>query len=124
MFSKIKNGIMSSKRQVKVCNSSFNRMILKVLLEEGYINAYDVADCNREIIVSIKYDNKGVPVIRFLSRVSKLSRRVYTKSQNIKNLKRVNKFSTLILSTNMGVMADVDALKHNVGGEVICEVSA
>ncbi|MBW2251501.1 MAG: 30S ribosomal protein S8, partial [Deltaproteobacteria bacterium] len=55
-----------------------------------------------------------------LKRVSKPSRRVYTKSKDIKPV--FNGLGIAILSTSKGIMTDKTARKQNVGGEILCNI--
>lgn len=130
MFSKIKNAITASNMHVNVNNSNMNRRLLHAMMIDGYIESYSVPDTdNRIIAIKLRYDSSGVPAIRYLRRISKLSRRLYVpvtalSNSNKRKLKRVHKYSTFILSTSSGVMSDVDARAIGIGGEVICEVAS
>jgi small subunit ribosomal protein S8 len=125
MLSKIKNCIMSSKRVVdRVPNTKVNRSVLNAMHKDGYIEGYDFNEGDKFLEIKIKYDAKGIPVIRAARKISKLSRRIYTQAKDIDKLVRTHKFSTFILSTNQGMIADVDAKNLGIGGEVICEVAS
>jgi small subunit ribosomal protein S8 len=69
--------------------------------------------------VDLKY-YEGRPVIKEMKRVSKPGRRVYSKSTSIPKV--LNGLGLAILSTSKGVMSDTDAIKNNLGGEIICKV--
>ncbi|MEK9726540.1 MAG: 30S ribosomal protein S8, partial [Candidatus Margulisiibacteriota bacterium] len=97
--------------------------IAKILVNEGYINGYEILnnDLNKRLIkLSLKYDKFGKPVIENIRRVSKPSKRIYTKKKDI--YKVLNGFGTLILSTSVGILSGKEARLKNVGGEVIGEV--
>ena len=97
--------------------------IAKILTNEGYINGYEIVndDLNKRLIkLSLKYDKNGKPLIESIRRVSKPSKRVYTKKKDI--YKVLNGFGTLILSTSKGILSGKEARIKNLGGEVIGEV--
>ena len=85
MLTRIRNGIMASYDTVDIPSSKLKINIAKVLKSEGFIKNYRIMNEGaREIIrVFLKYDEKGVPVIDGLKRVSKPSRRFYTKADKI-----------------------------------------
>ena len=69
--------------------------------------------------MDLKY-YEGQPVIKEITRVSKPGRRVYSKATSIPKV--LNGLGLAILSTSKGVMSDADAIKNNLGGEIICKV--
>mmetsp|Transcript_21658 Transcript_21658/g.37295 ORF Transcript_21658/g.37295 Transcript_21658/m.37295 type:complete len:134 (-) Transcript_21658:241-642(-) len=97
--------------------------ILDVLLNEGYINGYEIRgeEPRQEISVYLKYDpidNQGV--IKKLRLISKPSREVIVP---IKQLPPCHQgLGRWILSTNKGIVSDAQARRLNVGGIVLGEV--
>ena len=69
--------------------------------------------------MDLKY-YEGMPVIREIKRVSKPGRRVYSSATSIPRIQ--NGLGLAIISTNKGIMSDIDARKNNIGGEIICRV--
>ena len=122
MLTRIRNGIMASYDSVDIPSSKLKINIAKILKSEGYIKNYKImADKRQGVIrVFLKYDETGQPIIEGLQRVSKPSRRVYTKSEAIPKV--LNGFGTNILSTSKGVMTGGQARKLGVGGEILCAV--
>ena len=122
MLTRIRNGQMRSSTTVRVPASKFRVKILDVLRVEGYILNYKLsADKNKknDISVDLKY-NKGIPVIKEITRISKPGRRVYTKADSIPRIQ--NGLGIAIMSTSKGIMTDNDARKENLGGEILCKV--
>lgn len=126
MLARIRNGSLVGAKSVLVRHSKLNLSILKALKSDGYVLDYEYPITKSSsqadkycIKVWLKYDSKGVPVLRYAYTVSKPSRRVYTGSGSFRTREQ---YSTLIVSTNKGVMSHLDARKLNLGGEVICEV--
>tara|TARA_B100000029_G_scaffold31522_1_gene30005 strand:+ start:2327 stop:2725 length:399 start_codon:yes stop_codon:yes gene_type:complete len=122
MLTRIRNGQMRSLNKINIPFSTFRSKILEVLKKEGYIIDFGV-DKNQEnkklIFVNLKY-YEGRPVIREIKRISKPGRRVYSRATSIPRVH--SGLGVAILSTSKGVMSDSDAIKNNLGGEIICRV--
>tara|TARA_B100000780_G_scaffold269741_1_gene228821 strand:- start:548 stop:937 length:390 start_codon:yes stop_codon:yes gene_type:complete len=122
MFTRIRNGQMRSLPKVSVPSSSFRLKILDVLESEGFISSYRIEKKENNkvsVIVDLKY-YEGIPVIKEIKRVSKPGRRVYSRATSIPRIQ--NGLGLAIISTNKGIMSDIEARKNNVGGEIICKV--
>jgi small subunit ribosomal protein S8 len=122
MLTRIRNGIMVSYDTVDIPSSKLKINIAKILKSEGFIKNYKIMTDRRQGVIRIflRYDEKGQPIIEGLQRVSKPSRRVYTKGDEIPKV--LNGFGTNILSTSKGVMTGGQARKLGVGGEILCDV--
>ena len=122
MLTRIRNAIMASYEAVDIPNSKLKIDIAKILKSEGFIKNYKiVADQKQGILrIFLKYDEGGESVIDGLRRVSKPSRRVYTKNDRIPKV--LNGYGVNILSTSRGLMTDKQARKVGVGGEILCSV--
>lgn len=59
-------------------------------------------------------------MINELKRVSKPGRRVYQGKDEIKRFK--NGYGTIVVSTSKGVLANDEAYKIGVGGEILCTI--
>jgi len=122
MFTRIRNGQLRLASKVEMPSSNFRLKILEVLKNEGFISSYHIEkkDNNKvSLIVDLKY-YEGTPVIREIKRVSKPGRRVYSSATSIPRIQ--NGLGLAIISTNKGIMSDIEARKNNVGGEIICRV--
>jgi len=118
----IRNAILARKKEVAIPASRLRQELSRILLEEGYISNFQLLekDWPSKILIQLKYSAQGESVIRGLKRVSKQSRRIYRKA---KELPRVcNGLGTAIVSTSQGMMADRQARKLKIGGEIVCEV--
>jgi small subunit ribosomal protein S8 len=123
MFTRIRNAQIVSFDSVTFQYSNLKCEIAKILTNEGYINGYEILndDLNKRLLkLSLKYDKDGKPLIENIKRVSKPSKRIYTKKKDI--YKVLNGFGTLILSTSVGILSGKEARLKNVGGEVLGEV--
>ena len=122
MLTRIRNGQMRSLNKINIPFSNFRLKILEVLKKEGYIIDFNINNGKQKIkflSVDLKY-YEGQPVIKEIKRISKPGRRVYSKSTSIPKV--LNGLGLAILSTSKGVMSDTDAIKNNLGGEIICKV--
>lgn len=122
MLTIIRNGCRAKKMEVTVPYSRLKTEILRVLLEDGFINNFSLDSENRprKITIMLKYAKDGQSVIRDLKRVSKCSRRVYVSKDEIPEV--LAGLGIAILTTPKGVLSDREARRKNVGGEVIAYV--
>ena len=121
MLARIKNSQLRNHKKVEMPSSNFKMKIADVLKNEGYINGFNVdKNENKQVlIIDLKY-NSGSPVISVIERVSKPGRRVFSSAESLPKIN--NGLGIAIVSTPKGVMTDIDARKHKVGGEIICKV--
>jgi small subunit ribosomal protein S8 len=122
MFTRIRNGQLRLLTKVEMPSSNFRLKVLEVLKNEGFISSYHIEkkDNNKvSLVVDLKY-YEGTPVIKEIKRVSKPGRRVFSSATSIPRIQ--NGLGLAIISTNKGVMSDIEARKNNVGGEIICRV--
>ena len=122
MFTRIRNGQLRLMPKVEMPSYKFRLKILEVLKTEGFIVSYHIEKKEKNkvsLIVDLKY-YEGTPVIREIKRVSKPGRRVYSSATSIPKIQ--NGLGLAIISTNKGIMSDIDARKNNIGGEIICRV--
>ena len=122
MFTRIRNAQLRLLPKVEMPSSNFRLKILEVLKSEGFITSYHIEKKENNkvsLIVDLKY-YEGTPVIREIKRVSKPGRRVYSSATSIPRIQ--NGLGLAIISTNKGIMSDIEARKNNVGGEIICRV--
>jgi small subunit ribosomal protein S8 len=121
MLARIKNACMRYFETVDIPSSKIKAGILQVLEREGYINGFKevIADGRKFLRADLRY-YEGKPVISVLDRVSKPSRRVYSKLKKINPV--CNGFGIYVLSTSKGIMSDAEAKENNVGGEILCKV--
>ena len=118
----IRNALMVSKREIVAPHSIIKAGIADVLKREGFIKDFEKFEDERGrayLKVSLKYV-KGKPAIHEIKRISTLSRRHYEGLRNMKSV--IGGLGISILSTNAGIVTDVEAKKLTVGGEVICHV--
>ena len=121
MIARIKNAQDRSHKKVELPSSNFKTKIADILKNEGFIKDFKVSTDNNKSILSLelKY-HSGNPVISAFERVSKPGRRIFSSAEGLPKIN--NGLGIAIISTPKGVMTDIDARKHRVGGEIICKV--
>ena len=119
MLTRIRNAGSARHASVEVPASSMKKAIAQILLDEGYIKAFEVIDNGTQgsIKITLKYNASKEKAISGLRRVSKPGLRVYAGADE---LPRVLKgLGVAIISTSKGVMTDKKARELHVGGEVL-----
>ena len=122
MLTRIRNANTAKHEKVDVPASNLKKSIAQILLDEGYIKAYEIVDDGTQgiIRITLKYLAGKEKVISGLRRVSKPGLRVYAGADE---LPRVLKgLGIAIISTSKGVMTDKAARANHVGGEVLAFV--
>ena len=123
MLTRIRNAQIARHDATVMPASNTKKAIAKILLEEGYIKAYDVIDdgLQGQIKVTLKYVNsKSTPVIAGLKRISKPGLRVYARCEELPKV--LGGLGVAIISTSKGLMTDRAARQENLGGEVLCYI--
>ncbi|MEK7390843.1 MAG: 30S ribosomal protein S8 [Patescibacteria group bacterium] len=118
---KIKNASAVGHPMVVVPYTKLNAAILEKLEKKGYIKSFSKQGKGvfKTIEVELVYED-GKPKIEQARRVSKLSRRVYEKSANLRSVRRG--YGIAIISTPKGILTDAEARKARVGGEILFQI--
>jgi small subunit ribosomal protein S8 len=121
MLARIKNACQRRFKTVDIPLSKVKKGILQALEREGYVNGFEEVGegVGKVLRVNLRY-YEGEPVVNVLDRISKPSRRVYSKLKKIDSV--YNGFGIYVLSTSKGILSDAEAKESNVGGEVLCKV--
>ena len=124
MLTRIRNANIAMRDEVHMPSSKQKEALAKVLLKEGYIESFDIADATdrpgRTLTVIMKYSPERDRVISGLKRVSKPGLRIYSKSDGVPRV--LGGLGVAVLSTSQGLMTDREARKRHVGGEILCYV--
>jgi small subunit ribosomal protein S8 len=123
MLTRIRNANRVGRRTVMIPKSKICTGIAKVLVDEGYVESFDLIEDERQgqIRVKLKYSLSGDKVIHAIDRASKPGRRIYSKVEQLPKV--LNGMGIAVVSTSKGVMSDRRAREQNVGGELLCTVS-
>jgi len=120
MLTRIRNASAVKKAEVELPYSKVKWAIAQILLQEGFIKGVDKKEENHGVIkITLKY-NSNNPAINSLQRISKPGRRLYVKAVDLPKVR--NGLGISIISTPQGIMANKEAYKKKIGGEIICEV--
>lgn len=122
MLTRIRNAAKAKFNSADIPASKLKTELARVLKDEGYIKNYKFIQDGKQGILRIylKYGPGQKATIYGIERVSKPSRRVYTKSKDIQPV--FNGMGISILSTSRGIMTDKKARQENVGGEILCNI--
>ena len=121
-LTRIRNAGMARHDKVDVPLSNSRKGIAAVLKDKGLIRDFRTVKDSKQGMMRIylKYTNDGDHVITKVFRVSKPGLRKYFGKDEIPQVR--NGFGLAIMSTNKGIMSGEDAVKNNVGGELLCKI--
>lgn len=122
MLTIIRNGTRAHHKVVHVPYSRIKIEIARILMEEGYINNFQIdnEEKPRDIEILLRYSQRGESVIKNLVRISRPGRRVYVNKDEIPRVHRG--LGIAIISTSKGLITDREARKLKVGGEIVSHV--
>ena len=120
MLTRIRNANQMRNATVSMPSSNLKAEIAKLLLEEGYIENYEVSgEVKKELTITLKYvENERV--ITGLKRISKPGLRVYATKDELPKV--LGGLGIALISTSKGIMTDKNARKEGIGGEVLAFV--
>ena len=121
MLTRIRNANAQKHETVDVPASKLKKSIAEILLDEGYIKAFEEIEDNAQgiIRITLKYVNKQ-KVITGLKRISKSGLRVYATKDELPKV--LGGLGIALISTSKGIMTDKKARQLGVGGEVLAFV--
>ena len=122
MLTRIRNASSAKHDSVDIPASNVKKAIAQILLDEGYISAFQIIEDGKQgvIHITLKYGPNKTQVISGIRRVSKPGLRIYT---NVEDMPKVMKgLGVAILSTSKGIITDKQARLDNVGGEILAYV--
>ncbi|MCB1220272.1 MAG: 30S ribosomal protein S8 [Planctomycetales bacterium] len=125
----IRNGVRTRKESVSAPFSGLKASISKILVDEGFVESWDVVETKnnkgnsfKQIKIVLRYADelRRVSPITQLERVSRPGRRVYVRRMELPRVR--GGYGISILSTSRGVLSDKEARRNNVGGELLVKV--
>ncbi|KAG0164931.1 hypothetical protein DFQ28_007290 [Apophysomyces sp. BC1034] len=148
LCARVQNGFRARLQTIAIPETKMNLAIANVLYREGFLSSVSRGNhigpdasytpttsdnvATRRLWLNLKY-KENQPVLSRLTVVSKPSKKVtftVNEMKNIANGRRVKFIKPLqpgevaIINTNRGVLELQEAVKENVGGEVICRASS
>ena len=123
MLTRIRNANTAKHDTVDVPSSKIKVAIADILVNEGFIEKYDIVEDGnfKTMHITLKYGvDKNEKVITGIKRISKPGLRVYAGKDELPVV--LGGLGIAILSTNQGIITDKEARKLQVGGEVLAFV--
>ena len=122
MLTRIRNGLMVGHESVEVPASKMKDAIAKILLDEGYIEGYEMKEGAPypTMVIALKYGANKQRAITGIKRISKPGLRVYVDVDHLPKV--LGGLGVAIISTSKGVMTDKQARAAHTGGEVLAYV--
>ena len=122
MLTRGRNANSAGKETVSMPSSKKLVEVARIMQEEGYIASYQViaGEPRATLEITLKYGEKKAKTIRGIKRVSKPGLRIFAGKEDLPRV--LGGLGTAIISTSQGVMADRDARKKGIGGEVIAYI--
>lgn len=122
LLTRIRNAGMARHAQTTCPSSKMKLAVAQVLAERGYLGGVrvEVREGHPMLVLDIRYDAEGAPLIDGIQRTSRPGRRVYVGAGAIPKVR--NGLGSAVISTSKGVLSDDAARDACVGGEVVCEV--
>ena len=121
-LTRIRNAVKANHKVVEAPGSKIKEAITKILYEQGYILAYKFDKDEKghpTIKIALKWNGK-TNAIKDLKRVSRPGLRQYSSVAEMPRV--INGLGIAIVSTSKGIMTGAQAVKENVGGEVLCYI--
>ena len=123
MLTRIRNANTAKHDTVDVPSSKMKVAIADILVNEGFIEKYDIVEDGnfKTIRITLKYGaDKNEKIISGIKRISKPGLRVYAGKDELPKV--LGGLGIAIISTNKGVLTDKQAREAQVGGEVLAFV--
>jgi small subunit ribosomal protein S8 len=122
MLTRIRNATRTYKETVDIPASKFKEQLAQLLVREGYVASAERLrpdDAKFDVLrLTLKYGVKREQVIKHIERISRPGRRSYVSHENLPRIQRG--LGLAVVSTSRGLLADRDARKQGIGGELIC----
>jgi small subunit ribosomal protein S8 len=122
MLTRIRNAGTARHAKVACPTSRLKQAVANVLKEAGFLSdvGLETRGGHPVLVMGMRYDSEGNPMIAAVRRVSRPGRRVYVSSDEVPKVR--NGLGVAVISTSKGVLSDEAARQAAVGGEVVCEV--
>ena len=124
MLTRLRNANTAFHDEVAMPSSKLKESVARILQQEGYIAGFDVSPRGELpgnlLKIRLKYTDDRKRVISGIKRASKPGLREYRRAQEVPRV--LGGMGIAILSTNQGLLTDIEARRRNVGGEVLCTV--
>ncbi|MDR1150766.1 MAG: 30S ribosomal protein S8 [Clostridiales bacterium] len=121
-LTRIRNSNRMKHRFVNSPYSKIKKDVADILLNEGFIESYEIIGENisKSVRITLKYTKENKCVINGLKRISKPGLRIYSGFNKIKKV--LNGLGIAVISSNKGVITDKLARDLKVGGEILAHI--
>jgi len=123
-LTRIRNASMAGHLVLDIPSSKIKKGITKILFDQGFILSYkfeNTADNQGNIKIALKYDKiTKEAVIKKIQRISTPGLRKYASANKLPRI--LNGLGISIISTSKGLMTGKQAVRENIGGELICYI--
>nr|ATL61091.1 ribosomal protein S8 [Danais xanthorrhoea] len=125
IITSIRNADRDKKRVVRITFTNITENIVKILLQEGFIeNVRTHRENNKNFLVLTLQHRRTTKSpyrnILNLKRISRPGLRIYSNSQRIPRI--LGGMGIVIISTSRGIMTDREARLEGIGGEILCYI--
>jgi len=125
IITSIRNADRDKKRVVRITFTNITEKIVKILLQEGFIeNVRTHRENNKNFLVLTLQHRKTTKLpyrnILNLKRISRPGLRIYSNYQRIPRI--LGGMGIVIISTSRGIMTDREARLEKIGGEILCYI--
>nr|QFS20197.1 ribosomal protein S8 [Hedyotis ovata] len=125
IITSIRNADRDKKRVVRITFTNITEKIVKILLQEGFIeNVRTHRENNKHFLVLTLQHRRTTKRpdrnILNLKRISRPGLRIYSNSQRIPRI--LGGMGIVIISTSRGIMTDREARLEGIGGEILCYI--
>jgi small subunit ribosomal protein S8 len=122
---RLQNAARIGKKEIVVPYSVHLAVIAQKLKELHFLAAVDVqakgdSVVKKNLVVVLSYDERGVPKLRGVKRISKPGRRLYSPYTTAHRVKGGT--GARIISSPSGILSDAEARKSRAGGENLFEI--
>lgn len=122
LLTRLRNGTRARREYVDCPWSRIKERIVQLLVAEGFAADFSVIErgAKKDLRIWLRYDENSRPAISGIKRLSKPSLRRYVGARSIPLVR--GGMGINILSTPEGILVDREAIRRNVGGELLCSV--
>nr|YP_010166375.1 ribosomal protein S8 [Leptodermis oblonga]QRV60475.1 ribosomal protein S8 [Leptodermis oblonga] len=125
IITSIRNADRDKKRVVRITFTNTTENIVKILLQEGFIeNVRTHRENNKNFLVLTlqhrRTTKRPYRNILNLKRISRPGLRIYSNSQRIPRI--LGGMGIVIISTSRGIITDREARLEGIGGEILCYI--
>ena len=121
-ITRLRNASKAKHAKVDIASSNTRKRITTLLQKEGFIRNFKVVNDGKQgmMRVYLKYNEKGVPAIGAIHRMSKPGRRYYVNAEKIPVVR--SGFGMAVISTSKGILSGAQAKEQNLGGEYLLKL--